>query len=168
MGEWTDAQEDQLSQWESVQNSWLCVPVGGHYRRRHPCLYTLSVAVSVLLTALFLLLLVVNPFFGLIALFVLIPLWSLNTASDLSQRDSVLRDMWLRNDRAHHQHKIAYKEFSRFPPEHLQDTLRLFQASHNYVSFETALAHFHLTEQDYNDLMQPRAAAAAAASKVLY
>lgn len=166
MSEWSDAQEEQLSQWESVQNSWLCVPVGGHYRRRHPCLYTLSVLASIVLGAAFLLLVVLNPFFGLILLFVLIPVWSLNTASDLSQRDSVLRDFWLRNDRAHQQRKIAFKEFSRFPPEHLQDTIRLFQASHNYVSFEIALAHFHLTEQDYNDLMRPRAAATA--SKPLY
>lgn len=168
MSEWTDAQEEQLSQWEAVQNSWLCVPVGGHYRRRHPLLYTLSVVVSVLLSALFLLLLLVSPFFGLLMLFILIPVWSLNTASDLSQRDSVLRDFWLRNDRAYQQRKIAFKEFQRFPPEHLQDTLRLFQASHNYVSFETALAHFHLTEQDYNELMRPRAAASSAASKLLY
>jgi hypothetical protein len=144
---------------EASLGNFLSVPLGRGYWHRHPCVYTFWVLWSVIVLFVFLILLFYNPFVALLILLIcgFVPCGG-NVVYDLSQRNSHTRDYWRRNDKDYQRRKIEYANWMALPPERLEDAIRLFRVTHNYVSFEAALAHFHLSERDYLELTRARGA----------
>lgn len=159
-----NAAEESNSDEASLRN-FLNVPLGRNYWHRHPFVYTFWVLWSIFVFFVFLIVLFYNPFISLLILLIcgFLP-WGGNIAYDLSQRNSHARDYWLRNDKDYQRRKIEYANWLALPPQQLEDAIRLFRVTHNYVSFEAALAHFHLTEQDYLELTRNRSSIDIAAA----